>query len=155
MAANHHASIARRFGTSFESHQWAALKIRSGLARRIRPHHECSKGPCDGVFQCQDCKRFVGYCLGGSDDARCAKCWCKWQQQLKRMIVAWVRAAESRVETDIVTKFAQGDIQESTIEDALYDLVRERKLDWFGDNEKPLHYRISRGGSLASLEEVA
>jgi hypothetical protein len=76
LAVRTHAKIARRFGECFEEHKWAVVRARSPLARRIRPHHECA-GDCGGVFRCEACGQFVGWCVGGSEDNLCAKCWCK------------------------------------------------------------------------------
>jgi len=35
--------------------------------------HECDQ--LEQVFQCQDCAKWVPWCVGGDDDNRCAACW--------------------------------------------------------------------------------
>lgn len=67
------------FAPEWTIEEWRA----EGLDRKHQVRHECD-GDCGGVFRCRsldhdNCGRFVGWCLGGSDDNRCNYCWHKRQ----------------------------------------------------------------------------
>lgn len=119
--------------------------------RRRRIVFACD-GRCRFVFQCRSetaryaCGRYVCSCYGGSDDDRCADCWVRFQRALKRDIVRHVRAARFRIEDAMCLRFGEsGRHDDPVVEDALYELVRERRLEWFGardDLSTPLRYRI-------------
>lgn len=120
------------------------------------------------VFLCRDtdggrhtgyaCGAYVGACLGGSDDNRCAVCWCALMKSIKRRIVSYVRNAPAgrRREDAISRKFAQrtwGEKppdEDSEVIDLLNDLVREGTLGWDDeDNDRgapgrPLWYRVAK-----------
>jgi hypothetical protein len=135
--------------------EWSAKDwdARPASLRTVRVHHGCgadhdSAGDpqdCGHVFVCRApggrfaCGRYVGSCLGGGDN-RCADCANKAWADLKRRIVAFVKSAEtSRGEIAICQRFGRSE-EHAPTEDALHELVQEKKLFWFGSSEKPLRY---------------
>lgn len=100
------------------------------------------------------CGRYVGACQGG-DDNRCADCSNKAWSDFKRRIVAFVKSAKtSRGEIAICQRFG-GHEEHAPTEDALHELVREKKIVWFGSQEKPLRYVAYSRRGWAKREEQA
>lgn len=142
-------NVSRR--VEWSASDWAK---RPASLRDVLVYHGCGGGAGFGgddahterVFVCRApggrfaCGRYVGDCVGGSDDNRCADCSCKAWRDLKLRIVAFVtRAKTSRGEIAICQRFGRGD-EHAPTEDALHELVQEKKLFWFGSQEKPLRY---------------
>lgn len=132
----------------FTADEWA---VRCGKLRLIQARHECSGVFCR-VFRCRAnrslpypvaCGRYVGACLGGSDDNRCADCHSLYMEKLKRGLLALVRKARWRGEASLCKRFGGKETYAPT-EDALYELVREGHLEWFGKDDRPLRYRVRR-----------
>lgn len=83
--------------TEFTTAEWHK---RAPFLRNIIAHHECD-GSCGHVFLCRgepalaprasdfggdfSCGRYVGGCMGGSDDNRCASCWCRKERANGRL----------------------------------------------------------------------
>lgn len=93
-------------------------------------------GHCEGKeFKCVRCRRWRPYCFGGSDGDECTKCWV----EIRDAIVDFVTKATFRREDTITTRFGLSE-KESTlsprrVEDILFDLVQEGRLEWFGAEE--------------------
>lgn len=151
----------------FTADEWA---VRRGKLRLIQARHNYHEpgGPVKpwgyhlscNVFRCRAsrslpypvaCGRYVGACLGGSDDPdkatgetnRCADCHSLYMEKLKRGLLALVRKARWRGEVSLCKRFG-GKETHSPTEDALYELVREGHLAWFGRDDRPLRYRVRR-----------
>ena len=110
------------------------------------------------VFKCRSrggrfaCGRYVGACVGGSDDNRCADCWVKYWKDVERRIIRFVRAADRR-ETTLCKRFGRtGFDDDGEIEDLLFAMVKEGKLEWFGER-KVLRYRIPLCPAPAGKDE--
>ena len=136
--------------------EWAARK---GSLRKVEAVHGCGdegKHYCHHVFRCRgkhhSCGRYFGSCLGGDDDNRCCDCWVKFQEaekaKLKERLVRYVSGSHFRFEDAMCKRFGEyGTDDSSDVEDALFELVKEGKLEWFGaeeDGSKPLRYRLPR-----------
>lgn len=133
----------------FTEYQW---ENRRGALRKVRVKHAPSCG-CSSfgvmVFKCRApggrfaCGRYFSQCDGG-DDNRCTKCSNAAWRDLKDRIVAFVSTAKtSRGEVAICQRFGKSN-EHAPTEDALHELVRSKRLVWFGDSEKPLRYRLPR-----------
>jgi hypothetical protein len=112
-------------------------------------HERGCRTDCGRVFKCRapggrfTCGRYVGACSGG-DDNRCAACANNAWADLKSRLVAFVETALThRGEIAICKRFSGYD-SDARVEDALYELVRESRLEWFGSSEHPLKYRVAR-----------
>lgn len=123
-------------------------------AKRPRPRvrHGCVDPKTCAVFRCRAprglplrvaCGKYVGACQGGAEDDRCADCYVKYMKALKRAVLAEVRSAAWRGEVRLCRKFGGGPTHTQT-EDALYELLREKKIEWFGPDDRPLRYRVVR-----------
>jgi hypothetical protein len=82
-------------GPEFTIEEWQRRAPRLQQKRAV--HERGCKGACGHVFRCRgslggsraySCGRYVGACKGGSDDNRCADCWCRKE-----------RAAEKRADS--------------------------------------------------------
>lgn len=63
--------------------------------------------------------------------------------KLKERLFRFIAGARYRREPNMCRRFgAFGTNDSSDVEDALFELVREGKIAWFGDNDKPLWYRV-------------
>lgn len=51
-----------------------------------------------------------------------------------------ISKSQKRRETSLMREYSGG------VEDALFELVQFELIEWFGDNEKPLWYRITDKG---------
>jgi len=61
----------------------------------------------------------------------------------KLRLLRAIRKATWRGEVSLCREFG-GAASSPAVEDALYELVREKKIEWFGDNDRPLRYRAVR-----------
>lgn len=139
-----------RWGDEVPAAQWASVRIE--IPGRPRARYECD-GRCWGVFRCRApgmrfaCGRYVCACNGGSDDNRCSECWCRLERAAPRLIRQLLRASAWRSEVSLC-KLIAGEDQNPLVVDALFALVRQKKIEWFGDNQHrgdvPLRYRIAR-----------
>lgn len=130
--------------------EWSATEWRErrGTLRDVAVDHGCNSLHCEeSVFVCRApggrfaCGRYVAACLGG-DDNRCADCSNKAWADLKRRIVAFVKSAQtSRGEIAICQRFGRSD-EHAPTEDALHELVQEKKLFWYGLGDRPLRYVV-------------
>lgn len=139
--------------------EWAARK---GRLAKMQAIHGCSgtlerrtedhSDECQHVFRCRPtpglpivaaCYDFYGSCLGGSEDDRCAVCNTKYLGLLRKALIRAVKAKAWRSEPSLCREFG-GDDTHTPTEDVLYELVRDGILEWFGDNDRPLRYRIRR-----------
>lgn len=143
----------------FSAIEWANRK---GKLVIIEAPHACTDPGC-GVFRCRhdkrlplptSCGRYVGNCFGGSPegDAHCADCIEQYREKLKRAVLAHVRKAAWRGEVGMCLKFGR-DVRHPPTEDALYELVQDGILEWFGENDRPLRYRVARK-VMATRERV-
>lgn len=124
--------------------------------RRAFQDPSCDGVTCGHVFKCRAprsdhcCGRYVGACVGGSDDNRCADCWVRLQASVKRRLLRFIGEApvRGRREDAIINRFATwGYPKYQGIEDALFELVQAGELEWFGAEEslsEPMRYRIAR-----------
>lgn len=61
---------------------------------------------------------------------------------LEHRLYQAIQNAAWRGEVSLCREFGGGPTSEP-VEDALYALVREKKIEWFGNNDRPLRYRVS------------
>jgi hypothetical protein len=61
-------------------------------------------------------------------------------ENMKWRLLQAIRKAAWRSEISLCREFASR-ISSPAVEDALYSLVMEKKIEWFGDNNRPLRYR--------------
>jgi len=158
-----------RTAAEWTAEEWA---VRTGRLAKMQAIHGCCGSfdcrteehapECQHVFRCRPtpglpivsaCYDFYGACLGGSEDDRCANCNTKYLGLLRKALVRAVKAKAWRSEPSLCREFGGGDHHIPT-EDVLYELVRDGVLEWFGDNERPLRYRVRKkakvheGGSV-------
>ncbi|HEX4334650.1 MAG TPA: hypothetical protein VH062_01985 [Polyangiaceae bacterium] len=132
--------------------EWAAMVPADvGLTRKPAVKYECD-GSCGHVFRCRSpgmrfaCGRWFCACPGGSDDNRCAECWCRLDRAAPGLIRKLLRGSAWLAETTLCRLIA-GEDEHPVVVDALFQLVVDKQIEWFGDNARrgaPLRYRLTR-----------
>lgn len=111
-------------------------------------------------FRCIRCKKWRPFCFGHSESDECIAC----ADAIEEKILKYVRASkrgyrrESRIlyflagDHDIVSHGTEPTLTHKRIEDILFEMVHDKKLEWFDDpkvaaadrGEEDLKYRIPK-----------
>lgn len=141
----------------FTPSEWAS---RSARLRRVRIRHECGDPKDCHVFVCRDrvghsCGRLCCQGVGGAEDNRCSRCWCAFEHDAKRLLLEHLSTRAWAREDVICRHFGCYDTF-TVVEDALRALVIAGHAHWFGPDDAPLKYLITREGhaELARLNRA-